>query len=143
MKKMKRVFAVVAAVVMVFSLVGCGEISYDDITGDWTTKTVNGKSVEEYAKSLNVDKSQAATNMTIKDDDTMVSSSAAATQNFTYERKSDGIEVKQEGSDTILMSMKYDKDAKTLTYEVDLGSQKMTVVMEKGKTDLTASGTQK
>lgn len=139
--KMKKIIALVAAVVMMFSLVGCGEISYDDITGDWTTKTVDGMTVEEYAASLGVDISQAATNMTIKDDDTIVSTSSAASQTLTYERRSNGIEVKEQGKDTILMSMTYDKDAKTFSYEVDLGGTKMKIVMEKGKADLTAPAT--
>lgn len=139
---MKKVSARMAAIILAVGLTGCGRVSYDDITGDWTTKTVNGLTVEEYADSLGVDKTQAATNMTITDDDKIASASAGASQNFVYARKSDGIEVKEEDNDAALMFMKYDKDAKTLTYSVDLGSgQTMTIVMEKGKADLTAAET--
>lgn len=139
MKTMKRAMVMVMAAVMMLTMAGCGEISYDDITGDWTTKTIDGKTVEEYAAATGIDKSQVSTNMTITDDDKLVSVNSAATGNYVYERKSDGLEVKQEGSDDVLFSLKYDSGAKTLTYQIDMGTgTPMTVVMEKGKADLTA-----
>lgn len=141
MKAVKKVLAFVLAAVMTVSLVGCGEISYDDITGDWTTKTVNDKSVEEYAKALGTTVEMAATNMQITDDDKLVVTNAATSANYVYERKSNGIEVKEEGKDDILFSMVYDSDAKTFSYQMDLGDgQMLTIVMEKGKVDFTASG---
>ena len=55
-----------------------------------------------------------------------------------YERRADGIEVKEEGKDEVYMTMLYDEDKKTLTYKVDLGNgQMMEFVLEKGKADLT------
>lgn len=140
MKTMKKILAFVLAAVMSVSLVGCGEISYDDITGDWTTKTVNGKSVAEYAKELGTTVDMAATNMQITNDDKMVVTNAVTSANYVYERKSNGIEVKEEGKDDILFSMEYDSDAKTFSYQMDLGDgQTMTIVMEKGKVDFSAS----
>lgn len=141
MKAMKKVLALMLVAVMAVGLVGCGEISYEDITGDWTTKTVNDMSVDDYAASLGVSPAQVATNMTITDDDKIVATSVAASQNYVYERKADGIEVKEEGKDDILFSMAYDSNAKTFSYKLDLGnSQTMTIVLEKGKADLTATG---
>lgn len=140
-KVMKKAIALVATVVMVFSLAGCGAISYDDITGDWTTKSVDGKSIDEYAQSLGVDKSQVATNMTIKDDDTIECSSATVTEKYTYERKSNGFEVKKEGSDEIFMSVTYNESDKTLSYQVNPGTGVVTIVLEKGKADFTAPAT--
>lgn len=141
MKAMKKVLALMLVAVMAVGLVGCGEISYDDITGDWTTKTVNGMSVDDYATSLGVSPAQVATNMTITDDDKIVATSATASQNYVYERKADGIEVKEEGKDDILFSMAYDTNAKTFSYKLDIGNgQTMTIVLEKGKADLTVTG---
>lgn len=141
MKAMKKVLALMLVAVMAVGLVGCGEISYDDITGDWTTKTVNGMSVDDYAASLGVSPAQVATNMTITDDDKIVATSATASQNYVYERKADGIEVKEEGKDDILFSMAYDTNAKTFSYKLDIGNgQTMTIVLEKGKADLTVTG---
>lgn len=141
MKAMKKVLALMLVAVMAVGLVGCGEISYDDITGDWTTKTVNGMSVDDYATSLGVSPTQVATNMTITDDDKIVATSATASQNYVYERKADGIEVKEEGKDDILFSMAYDTNAKTFSYKLDIGNgQTMTIVLEKGKADLTVTG---
>ena len=45
---MKKFLTMALVFVMMFSMVGCG-ISYSDITGDWTAKTINGKSIDEYA----------------------------------------------------------------------------------------------
>lgn len=141
MKALKKVLALMLVAVMAVGLVGCGEISYDDITGDWTTKTVNDMSVDDYATSLGVSPAQVATNMTITDDDKIVATSATASQNYVYERKADGIEVKEEGKDDILFSMAYDTNAKTFSYKLDTGNgQTMTIVLEKGKADLTVTG---
>ena len=141
MKAMKKVLALMLVAVMAVGLVGCGEISYDDITGDWTTKTVNGMSIDDYAASVGVSPAQVATNMTITDDDKIVATSATASQNYVYERKADGIEVKEEGKDDILFSMAYDTNAKTFSYKLDIGNgQTMTIVLEKGKADLTVTG---
>ena len=38
---MKKIVSAVLVFVMMLSLAGCG-ISYDDIKGDWTAKTING-----------------------------------------------------------------------------------------------------
>ncbi|MDY3910036.1 MAG: hypothetical protein SOZ48_09935 [Eubacterium sp.] len=141
MKALKKVLALMLVAVMAVGLVGCGEISYDDITGDWTTKTVNDMSIDDYAASLGVSPAQVTTNMTITDDDKIVATSATASQNYVYERKADGIEVKEEGKDDILFSMAYDTNAKTFSYKLDIGNgQTMTIVLEKGKADLTVTG---
>ena len=81
MKALKKVLALMLVAVMAVGLVGCGEISYDDITGDWTTKTVNDMSIDDYAASLGVSPAQVTTNMTITDDDKIVATSATASQN--------------------------------------------------------------
>ena len=132
---MKKIVSAVLVFVMMLSLAGCG-ISYDDIKGDWTAKTINGMTIDEYAASLGVDPSQATVNVNITEDDKMTMVTANGETKFDYERRSDGIEVKMEGKDEIYMSMAYDKDKKTLTYKLDLGNgQTMEVVLEKGKAD--------
>ena len=134
---MKKIVSAVLVFVMMLSLAGCG-ISYDDIKGDWTAKTINGMTIDEYAASLGVDPSQATVNVNITEDDKMTMVTANGETKFDYERRSDGIEVKMEGKDEIYMSMAYDKDKKTLTYKLDLGNgQTMEVVLEKGKADMT------
>lgn len=136
---MKKIVSVVLVFVMMLSLAGCG-ISYDDIKGDWTAKTINGMTIDEYAASLGVDPSQATVNVNITEDDTLTITSTNGSQKFDYERRSNGIELKEEGKDEIYMSMTYDKDKKTLTYKMDLGNgQTMEVVLEKGKADITSA----
>ena len=143
---MKKIVSAVLVFVMMLSLAGCG-ISYDDIKGDWTAKTINGMTIDEYAASLGVDPSQitvtgnlveGGSTVNITEDDKMTMVTANGETKFDYERRSDGIEVKMEGKDEIYMSMAYDKDKKTLTYKLDLGNgQTMEVVLEKGKADMT------
>ncbi len=136
---MKKIVSAVLVFVMMLSLAGCG-ISYDDIKGDWTAKTINGMTIDEYAASLGVDPSQATVNVNITEDDTLTITSTNGSQKFDYERRSNGIELKEEGKDEIYMSMTYDKDKKTLTYKMDLGNgQTMEVVLEKGKADITSA----
>ena len=99
---MKKIVSAVLVFVMMLSLAGCG-ISYDDIKGDWTAKTINGMTIDEYAASLGVDPSQATVNVNITEDDKMTMVTANGETKFDYERRSDGIEVKMEGKDEIYM----------------------------------------
>ena len=132
---MKKFLTMALVFVMMFSMVGCG-ISY----GDWTAKTINGKSIDEYAASLGCDPSQATVNVNITDNDKLTITSTNGSQKFDYERRSNGIELKEEGKDTVYMSMSYNKDDKTLSYKMDLGNNNiMEVVLEKGKADITSA----
>ncbi len=133
----KKMLCMVLAVVMVFSLVGCGEISYDDIKGDWTTTKISGMTPEEYASALGVTVAQVAVNITISDDDKITFTNATSSEKMDYERRSNGIEVKQEGKDEIFVSMAYDEEKKTLTYKVKVENGELEYVLEKGTTDLT------
>lgn len=136
---MKKFLTMALVFVMMFSMVGCG-ISYSDITGDWTAKTINGKSIDEYVASLGCDPSQATVNVNITDNDKLTITSTNGSQKFDYERRSNGIELKEEGKDTVYMSMSYNKDDKTLSYKMDLGNNNiMEVVLEKGKADITSA----
>lgn len=134
---MKKIVSAVLVFVMMLSLAGCG-ISYDDIKGDWTAKTINGKTVDEYAASHGVDPSLATVNVNITEDDKLTITNANNETKYDYVRRSNGIEVKEEGKDEVYMTMLYDEDKKTLTYKVDLGNgQTEEYVLEKGKADLT------
>lgn len=134
---MKKIVSAVLVFVMMLSLTGCG-ISYDDIKGDWTAKTINGKTVDEYAASLSVDPSLVTVNVNITEDDKLTITNANNETKYDYVRRSNGLEVKEEGKDEVYMTMLYDEDKKTLTYKVDPGNgQTMEVVLEKGKADMT------
>ena len=134
---MKKIVSAVLVFVMMLSLAGCG-ISYDDIKGDWTPKTINGMTVDEYAASLSVDPSLVTVNVNITEDDKLTITNANNETKYDYVRRSNGLEVKEEGKDEVYMTMLYDEDKKTLTYKVDLGNgQTEEYVLEKGKADLT------
>lgn len=136
MKKVQKMMLSFAAIVIMFCMVGCGKVSYEDITGNWTMKSVNGKSIEEYAKTIGMETAMATSNFKITDDDKMVATSIAGSATYNYERKSNGIEVREQGKEEILMSMAYDAEAKTLTYKIDLGDgNAMDVVLVRGTAD--------
>lgn len=139
---MKKIVSAVLVFVMMLSLAGCG-ISYDDIKGDWTPKTINGMTVDEYAASLSTDPSMVTVNVNITEDDKLTITNANNETKYDYVRRSNGLEVKEEGKDEVYMTMLYDEDKKTLTYKVDLGNGQMQeYVLEKGKADLTPAQTQ-
>ena len=50
---MKKIVSAVLVFVMMLSLAGCG-ISYDDIKGDWTAKTINGMTIDEYLSLIHI-----------------------------------------------------------------------------------------
>lgn len=133
----KKLACMLLVAVMMISLVGCGEISYDDIKGDWTATKIGGMTTEEYAAALGATVDMAGVNVTISEDDKITFINAAGEQTYDYERRSNGIEVKEEGKDEIYMSMTYDEEKKTLTYKVKIGTEELEYVLEKGTTDLT------
>ena len=136
MKRMKKLAVVVLAVAMMaFCMVGCGSVQ-KQVDGDWTTSTINGKSVEEYAAETGTNVAGAASNMNIKDGKATVSNSAM-TMNYDVEYKSDTVEVKQ--NDTVVLTLKYNKDADTISYSVDVNGTMTEYVMKKGTTDLSGA----
>lgn len=134
MKKFsKMITMLVMTVAMCFTLVGCGAISMDEIKGDWTVDTINGQSVAEYAESIGLTEGQAVTNLTINEDKTMTSTNAVTSETYDMELKSDGFEVMEKGKSEVFMSVKYDKDAKTLSYRIkDANGTEVSYVFKKG-----------
>lgn len=132
MRAMKRIVTLVLALAMVFGMTGCGKVTYDEITGEWTTSTINGIALAAYAEGLGVSTKECSSTFKITEDNKIVVSDSSQSVNYVYERKLNGIEVKEEGKDEILFSMVYDDDEKTLSYEVDLGNDSnMKIVLTK------------
>ena len=130
----------IAGVLSCVCLVGCGAISIDDIKGDWTADTINGQAVADYAASLGVPTEAAVTNWTIKDDKTLTSSNVTGTIEFDMDLKSNGFELKQKGQSDVFASVKYDKDAGTLTFAMkNSDGSTLTYVMKKGTGNIEAA----
>ena len=137
MKKLSRMAVVLAiAVVMCLTLVGCGSIKIDDIKGDWTLDTIDGKSLDEIGSGSGVDPGLLVVNWTIKDEKTLVSTNATTTEEMAIELKSNGFEVKQQGKDEVFFSVTYDKDKQTLTYKLNMAGTESTYVMKKGTAEI-------
>ena len=137
MKKVtkKLLVGLMAVAMMSMVLVGCGSVQ-KQVDGDWTTSTINGKSVEEYAAEVGTNAAGAASNLSIKDGKATVSNSAM-TMNYDVEYKSDRAEVKQDGN--VVLTLTYNKDADTLSYKVDVNGTTNEYVMKKGTTDLSGA----
>ena len=129
MKKMKKLVVVVLAVAMMaMCMVGCGSVQ-KDVDGDWTTSTINGQNLSDYAAATGQTVGQCTNNWTIKDGK-MTVNSVLGSANMDVDYKSNGIDCKENG--TISFSCLYDKDAKTLTYKSNVGGTEYTFVMVKG-----------
>jgi len=118
-------------------LVGCGAISMDDIKGDWTTDTMNGKSVEDFAAENGLAVGMVISNWTIKDDKTLISENVTGTLEFDMELKANGFELKQKGQSDIYCSVLFDKDKGTLSFDTkDANGGTVKCVMKKGKGEI-------
>ncbi len=137
----KMALALAIGVLSCVCLVGCGAISMDDIKGDWTTDTMDGQSLEDYAAANGIaSPGTLVSNWTIKDDKTLVSENVTGTLEFDMELKSNGFELKQKGQKDIYCSVLFDKDAGTLSFDTtDASGKKIKLVMKKGKGDIEAA----
>ena len=131
MRKKLLSFLLVGA--MAACLTACGTVE-KDVEGDWTTDTINGKPVADWAAEKGTNVAGAASNMNVKSGKITVTNSAMS-QTYDAEYKSNGFEVKSNG--TVVMSIAYDSSAKTLSYKVNVNGEENTYVMKKGTTDLS------
>ena len=135
MKKMTKKLVLMLAAVMVMSLclVGCGGIQ-KDVEGDWTTDSINGKPVAEYAAEIGTNVAGAASNMNIKGDKlTMTNSALSQTFDLTY--SGNDIQVKSNGA--LVLTLTYDPNAKTISYKINVTGEEDTYTLKKGTTDLS------
>lgn len=136
---MKKLMALVMTVVMLIACTACsGGIDISKIKGDWTISTVNGTDTEEYFASQGItDPAQAHGNVTINDDGTLIVTNNAGSLTYNYEKRANGVEVKQDGK--LILSFAYDSSADTLTYAVTDGTNTNTFVYVKGAYDFAAA----
>ena len=126
MKKVtkKLVLVLAAAMLMGLCLVGCGVEK--DVLGEWKVSKINGQTPEEVAATMGVTVDDLM--MVFKfESDKATLTGKSGTQEYKPAYKSDGVELKKD--DNIVMTMLYNKDAKTLTFKFDNGSE---YVAEKG-----------
>ena len=136
----KMALALAIGVLSCVCLVGCGAISMDDIKGDWTTDTMDGKSLEDYAAATGVGSAgMLVSNWTIKDDKTLISENVSGTLELEMELKSNGFELKQKGQKDVFCSVLFDKDKGTLSFDQkDATGATIKIVMKKGKGEIEA-----
>ena len=133
MKRMKKLAVVVLAVAMMaFCMVGCGSVQ-KDVDTDWTLDKVNGQALADWAAANGVEMGNATMNMNVKDGKATVTN-YTGTVSYDVDYKSDGFEVKQNGS--ILFSVTYNKDAQTLSYKFNMNGTDFDYELKKGTSEI-------
>lgn len=134
---MKKIIAIVAAMVMMLCCTACGGLDMSKVKGDWTLSTISGQSIEDYAASYGLDTYLAVVNVTVTDKD-YITTSALGTATLPIQVKADGFEVLAEEGGDIFMSVKYDSAKDTLSYSVDLNGEILEYVLVRGTGSLEA-----
>ncbi len=126
MKKVtkKLVLVLVAAMLMGLCLVGCGVEK--DVLGEWKVTKINGQTPEEVAAANGVTVDDLMMVFKFESDKASLIGKSGS-QEYKPAYKADGVELKKD--DNIVMTLRYDKDAKTLEFQFDNGS---VYIAEKG-----------
>lgn len=139
MKKTIRLMALLMiAMITAICMVSCGV--EDKVKGDWTTKTVNGKTPAELAAASGVPEYTIAINYTITADEmkatNMLADGTESSSSMKVKMKSNGFECMN--GDEVVMSVIYNESDETLSFSVNGANGKEDYVLKKGKTDLNA-----
>lgn len=131
MKKIKKIMSVVlimAAVVVCCT--ACG-LDMSKVKGDWTLDTMGGKTMKQLGEEADCDPWLYFLNATVTDDSFTVTSTNG-TQTFKIQVKDNGFECLDD-SGNIYMSVKYDSDKNTLTYQAaGADGNPVDIVLKKG-----------
>ena len=137
---MKKVFSLVVAAIMAMSvmlLTACG-LDKDAVKGDWKLKSINDKSLTDYAAELGTTEDQVWQNLTVNDDKATTENLTGGEGSYDIEWGKDGFILKT-GDVAGDVGYVYDADAKTLTAKYNIGGTEYKYVFEKGKFDLSAA----
>ena len=139
---MKKTFRLLALLMLVaiaaFCMASCGV--EEKVKGDWTTKTVNGKTPAELSAQSGIPEYTIAVNYTITADEmkanNMLADGTESSSSMKVKMKSNGFECMN--GDEIVMSVLYNESDDTLSFSVNGANGKEEYVLKKGMTDLNA-----
>ena len=139
MKKTIRLIALLMiAAIAAICMVSCG--AEEKVKGDWTTKTVNGKTPAEHAAATGVPEYTIACNYTVTSDEfkatTMGVDGTEASSSMKIKMKSNGFECYN--GDELIMSVLYNEGDDTLSFSTNSDAGKIEYILKKGTTDLKA-----
>ncbi len=138
MKKLTKVLvACMLFAMMAVGFTACGSVE-KDVLGDWTASTINGQSIEDFAAANNLTTDKVAMNMHVESGKVVLSGVTGSSE-YTPDFKSNGFELMLNGS--IAMSVTYDKDATTLSFEIVASDTQQSIkyVLKKGTFDFSAA----
>ncbi len=144
---MKNLHKLTAAALAVFSaaamLSGCGSVM-DKISGDWTVKTVNGRSPADFAGDNNVYELGTAKNFKFEDGSLLIEavneSGEIDSQTYSFKLKDNIAEVTASGA---VINMEYVESDELIKYSIKQNDILYNYILIKGKTDLGSLLTQK
>lgn len=137
MKKIVRT-ALLAAIIsgLAVMLSGCGSVM-EKISGDWTIKSINGRSPADFASANGVYELGTAKNYHFTDKDVTVSAvdetGAVISQTYDLHYDDDVLEILAAGS---TISLEYAEAEDQLRYSVKQNDVQFQYILKKGSTDL-------
>ena len=139
MKKTIRLIAILMiAAIAAICMVSCG--AEDKVKGDWTVKTIGGKTPAEVAAAAGVPEYVYAINYTVTSDEfkatSMTVDGKENTTTMKVKMRSNGFECYD--GDTLVMSVIYNESDDTLSFGVKTNGVQMDYVLKKGKADQNA-----
>ena len=134
--KHRFLFPIITVMTSLCLLCGCGS-SAEKIEGDWTVKSINGKSPADFASDNRVYELGTAKNYSFTDKKLTVEAidETGKTDSKSYDIKQtdEGVDVLAAGS---TISMEYMEAENLIKYSVNLNDVQYQYILKKGRTDL-------
>ena len=140
---MKKTFRILALLMLVavaaLCMASCGV--EEKVKGDWTTKTISGKTPAEEAAAKGLPEYTAVSNYTITSDEfkatTVGLDGNTATASMKIKFKSNGFEC-LDNDGNVAMSVLYNESDDTLSFKANAADGEKEYILKKGTTDIEA-----
>ena len=140
---LKALISIFILITSLCLLCSCGS-SGEKIEGDWTVKSINGKSPADFASENGVYELGTAKNFSFTDKSVTVEAideiGNTETKTYDIEKTDKGLDVKAAGA---TISMEFLENEKVIRYSVKMNDVQYQYILQKGKTDLDSLKTVK
>lgn len=138
MKRIIRGFMLsLLAFVVLFTQTGC-KLDMNDLSGDWTVETIDGKAPIDYATDMDLPEVAVITNYKITET-TFTMEDYAGYITLNIEPRTNGFECTEPEKNQIVLSVLYDSWNDTLKFRMDNGYGSLTTFTAKrGSVDIDA-----
>ncbi len=138
MRKIFKLFVICTLVIMtLFTQTGC-KLDMNDLSGDWTVETIDGKAPIDYAADMDLPEVAVITNYKITET-TFTMEDYAGYITLNIEPRTNGFECTEPEKNQIVLSVLYDSWNDTLKFRMDNGYGSLTTFTAKrGSVDIDA-----